>query len=98
PGMSTPKEPPMHFRCSCLSLLVLLAAAGSARAFDAVGTIKKFDAEKRTIVLHANGQDHSPRIADDVKVLDARGDELKDGLRSKELKEDVEVTVGIEPV
>jgi hypothetical protein len=88
----------MRFRCSCLSLLVLLAAAVSARAFDAVGKIKKIDAEKRTIQIHANGRDHSPKIADDVKVLDADGKELKDGLRSTELKEDAEVTVTVEPV
>ncbi len=88
----------MRFRCSCLSLLVLLVVVGSARAFDAAGKIKKIDAEKRTINIHANGRDHSAKIADDVKVLDADGKELKDGLHSKELKEDVEVTVTVEPV
>jgi hypothetical protein len=88
----------MRFRCSYLSLLVLLAAAGSARAFDTVGKIKKVDAEKRTIHIHANGRDHSAKTADDVKILDASGNELKDGLRSKELKEDAEVTVTVELV
>ena len=88
----------MRFRCSFLSLLVLLAAAGSARGFDAFGKIKKIDAENRTIQIYANGRDHSPKIADDVKILDAEGKELKDGLRSKELKEDAEVTVTVEPV
>ena len=78
------------------AMLAFTLMAGTAAAFDQVGKIKKIDADKHTAQVHANGRDHTARIADDVQVFDAQGNELKDGLRSRELKEDAEVTVTVE--
>ncbi len=83
-------------RRTVAGLLTLLLVAGSLLAFDAVGTIKKVDADKGTLYLHANGQDRTVKVARDVKVLDADGKELAGGLRAKELKEGTEVTVTVE--
>src|SRR5262245_2429447 len=77
-------------------LLTLLLVVGSLPAFDAVGTIKKVDADKGVLHIHANGQDRTVKVARDVKVRDADGKELADGLRAKELKEGAEVTVTVE--
>jgi hypothetical protein len=82
---------------------VYLAAAialglftGRAPAFDAVGTIKKVDADKAVLSIHANGQDRTVKIDKEVKVLGADGKPLADGLKAKELKEGAEVTVTVE--
>ncbi len=76
--------------------LALGLSAGSLLAFDAVGTLKKVDADKGVILIHANGQDRTVKVAKDAKVLGADGKELADGLRAKELKEGAEVTVTVE--
>src|SRR5204863_3631977 len=74
--------------------LVLFAA--SVLAFEAVGTIKKVDADQGILYIHANGQDRTVKVAKDVKVLGTDGKELAGGLRAKELKEGAEVTVTVE--
>lgn len=74
----------------------LLLFAGSLLAFDAVGTLKKVDADKGFIFIHANGQDRTVKVAKDAKVLGTDGKELADGLRAKELKEGAEVTATVE--
>jgi hypothetical protein len=76
--------------------LALILSAGTLLAFDAVGTIKKVDADKGVLFIHANGQDRTVKVAKDAKVLGADGKELADGLRAKELKEGAEVTVTVE--
>jgi hypothetical protein len=65
-------------------------------AFDAVGTIKKVDADKGVLYIHANGQDRTVKIDKDVMVLGTDGKPLADGLKAKELKEGAEVTVTVE--
>lgn len=79
-------------------VLGLLVCAGSAPAFDAVGTLKKVDAEKGVIFIFANGQDRAVNVAKDVKVLDMAGKPLDGGLKAKELKEGTEVTVTVDRV
>jgi hypothetical protein len=76
-----------------LSLLFTFPLA----AFDAVGTIKKVDAEKGVLHINANGKDRTVTIDKDVKVLGTDGKPLADGLKAKELKEGAEVTVTVEP-
>jgi hypothetical protein len=61
-----------------------------------VGTIKKVDADKGALHIHANGRDRVVPIAKDVKVLGTDGKELAGGLRAPELKEGAEVTVTVE--
>jgi hypothetical protein len=77
-------------------VLALALFAGSLPAFDAVGTVKKVDADKGVLFIHANGQDRTVRVAKDAKVLGLDGKALADGLRAKELKEGAEVTVTVE--
>jgi len=80
------------------ALFGLALCLGTASAFDAVGTIKKVDAEKSVLYIFANGQDRMVLIAKDAKILDKEGKPLKDGLKAKELGEGVEVTVTVERV
>jgi hypothetical protein len=69
-----------------------------AAAFDAVGTLRKVDADEGMIQIFANGQERNVRVAKDIKVLDANGKALADGLKAKELKAGTEVTVTVERV
>jgi hypothetical protein len=77
-------------------VLGLLVGVGGLLAFEAVGTIKKVDADKGVLFIHANGKDRTVKVAKDVKVRDTDGKELADGLRARELKEGAEVTVTVE--
>jgi hypothetical protein len=74
----------------------VLVLAVAATAFEAVGTIRKVDADKGVLYVHAGGQDRTVKVAKDVKVLDKDGKDLPDGLRSKELKEGTVVTLTVE--
>jgi hypothetical protein len=85
----------MRRRFVSAACLLLLVAAGVA-AFEAVGTIKKVDAEKGVLFIHANGQDRTVKVAKDAKVRDTKGKELPDGLKAAELKEGTEVTITVE--
>jgi hypothetical protein len=75
----------------------LVLFAGSLLAFEVSATIKKVDADKGVLSVHANGQDRTVRVAKDLKVLGTDGKELANGLRAKELKEGAEVTLSVEP-
>lgn len=74
----------------------LLVLVGSLPAFEAVGTIEKVDAEKGVLVIQVNGRERTVKVDKTVKVLDAKGNELADGLKSKELKEGAEATFTVE--
>jgi hypothetical protein len=85
-------------RLFSIAAVGMLIIAGSLPAFEAVGTIKKVDAEKNVLYVFANGQDRTVKIDKDVKVLDKEGKPLEGGLKSKELKEGAEVTITVEPM
>lgn len=74
----------------------LIVVASTLRAFEAVGTIQKVDADKGVLYVHANGQDRTVKVATDVKVLGKDGKPLADGLKSKELKDGTQVTLTVE--
>lgn len=78
------------------AVLGLALFAGCLQAFDAVGTLKRVDADKGIVFLHANGRDRTVKVARAVKVLGTDGKELAGGLRAGELKEGAEVTVTVE--
>jgi hypothetical protein len=85
------------FRKSITALIGLLVCAHALGAFEVQVTIKKVDAEKNEIVLTGGGgQDHTVKVAKDAKFLDMAGKELKDGLKSKELKEGAAATATVE--
>jgi hypothetical protein len=65
--------------------------------FEAIGTIRKVDAEQGRLVIHVNGQDRNLTADRNVKVLDRQGKELADGLKSKELQEGTTATFTIVP-
>src|SRR5262249_60110349 len=101
PPPPPPRPPPASTRTTPMRLplltsLVALTLSTSLWAFDAVVTIKKVDAEKGVLSIHANGQDRTVTIDKDVKVLGADGKPLPDGLKAKELKEGAEVTITVE--
>src|SRR5262245_52492314 len=64
--------PPM-LRNILTSVLAITLSAAGLFAFDAVGTIKKVDAENGVLYIHANGQDRTVTIDKGVKVLGADG-------------------------
>jgi Cu/Ag efflux protein CusF len=74
----------------------LLFCVASLSAFEATGTIKKVDADKGTVYIHAGGQDRTVKLDPDAKFLDKDGKPLADGLKAKELKEGAEVTITVE--
>jgi hypothetical protein len=75
---------------------ILLILSSGLPAMEAVGTIKKVDADKGIIIFRANGQDRTLKADKNLKVLDAKGKDLADRLKSKELKEGAVVTVTVE--
>jgi len=81
-----------------LAAVGLLLIAGGLLAFEVPGTIKKVDADKNVLYVHAGGQDRTVKVADDAKFLDKDGKPLADGLKSKELKDGTTVTLTVEPV
>ncbi len=76
----------------------LLLFAGSVRAFEVPGTIKKIDPDKGIVVFFAQQQDRKATIASDFKVLDEQGKEIAGGLKARELKEGTEATFVVERV
>lgn len=85
----------MSRRCA-VAWCALLTLVGSLSAFEAVGTIKKIDVEKGVLIIQAKDQERTVKVDKAVKVLDAKGNELADGLKAKELKEGVEATFTVE--
>jgi hypothetical protein len=78
------------------ALLGLVVLAGRLPAFEVEATIKKVDVEKGVVVFVAGQQERTVRVAKDIKVLDAAGKELADGLQAKGLQEGAAVTVTVE--
>lgn len=82
-----------RFAYSLFGLAFLIA---DSQALEAVGTLKSVDAGKGVVVVAANGRDRTLKVDPKLKVLDAKGEALADGLKAKELKEGTEVTVTVE--
>jgi hypothetical protein len=80
---------------AALSLLGLLIC-GEVRALEATGTFKTVDAEKGIMVVFANGQDRTLRIAEDVKVTGTDGKPLEGGIKARELTSGTVVTISVE--
>ena len=78
------------------AIVAILFLTSPLSAFEAVGTIQKVDAAAGVLVIHAGNQDRTVKVVDDVKVLDAKGKPLLEGLQAKELISGVEVTFTIE--
>jgi hypothetical protein len=81
------------FACAVVALLVLSVGAAFAADKEAKGTIKSVDATKNTITVTVDGKDTDFMIGTDAKILDATGGDLKDRLKSADLKAGAKVTV-----
>jgi hypothetical protein len=79
-----------------LTLAIVGLLAVPLPAFDAVGTIRRVDADNRLLVIEAVGQNRTIRVATDVEVLDRDGQVLPAGIRTRELQEGAEVTITVE--
>jgi hypothetical protein len=77
---------------------MLVILAGNALALEAVGTIKRIDAEKNIVIVFAVGRDRTLTADKNLKVLDEKGSTLQEGLKSTELKEGATVTITVERV
>jgi len=80
-----------------MALFLTLGVTPPSWALDAVGTIKRIDAEKGVLVVFANGRDRDLIADKALRVLDQEGKDLPDGLKSPELKVDAQVNITVEP-
>jgi hypothetical protein len=80
---------------------VLILTFGSAAAwaqpvqFEVHATLKKVDPARRALVVAAGQQERNVRVPEGVKVFDAAGKELADGLAAKELREGTSLTLTV---
>jgi len=65
-------------------------------AFEVRGVIKRVDLERKVLVVAAGGQERTIPLPQDVKVLDAGGQPLVDGLQSKELRDGAVVMLSVQ--
>src|SRR5438876_1379229 len=80
------------------AILLSSLVAGCGLGFDAVGTLRKVDSNEGVVQIFANGQERTVKTAKDVKVLGVDGKPLAEGLKAKELKAGVEVTVTVDRI
>src|SRR5437660_9762250 len=78
------------------ALIGLPLLSGRAPAFETDAKLQKIDIEKRILFVFAGGQDRRVRIAENVRILDAKGKDLASGLKAKELKEGADVVLTVE--
>jgi hypothetical protein len=81
------------FACAVVALFVLSVGLVMAADKEAKGTIKKVDAATNTITVTVDGKDMDFMVGNDAKILDATGGDLKDRLKSADLKAGAKVTV-----
>src|SRR5437870_7717824 len=76
-----------------LVLVLLLASNLMAADTEYKGELKKVDPDKGTITVTVDGKDKDFMVSNDVKILDAKGGDLKDSLKSSVLKAGVPIIV-----
>ena len=79
-----------------VAVTLLLVCTSALLAFDVEATIKKVDPDKGVLVFTAGQQERTLKVPPSVKILDAAGKEISDGLKARELKEGASVTLTIE--
>jgi len=83
-------------RTHVVAAIAVVLLAGSVRALEAVGQLKKVDLDAGVVVVFANGQDRNLKISKDLKVLGTDGKDLADGLKNPAFKAGAAVTVTVE--
>ena len=76
---------------SILPFVIMLTAA--PQTFEVQGELRQVDPQQRRIVISARGQEHELRVPKDVKVFDAEGKPLSDGLEAKALHGGTRITL-----
>lgn len=74
----------------------VLTTVVAVPAIDAVGTIRRIDAENGVLFIHTAGQERSIKLDSNVKVLGMDGQPLAGGVKAEELKAGTEVTFTID--
>ncbi|HEX4149605.1 MAG TPA: hypothetical protein VHY20_11485 [Pirellulales bacterium] len=67
------------------ALLIALAAAGPAQAFEIQAKIKQVDTERRTVVFITGDSERTVKIGEEVQVLGRDGQPLAEGIKSPQL-------------
>jgi hypothetical protein len=75
---------------------VLVLGVGLAPADEVKGTLKSVDADKSTLTVTADGKDTVYTVADATQFLNAKGKNLKKGIKDRHLKEGANVVVTTE--
>jgi tRNA pseudouridine-54 N-methylase len=83
------------------TLVAALAAAlvlgvGLARADEVKATLKSVDADKNTVTVTVDGKDTTYTVSDATQFLNAKGKNLKKGIKNKQLKEGANVVITTE--
>ncbi len=77
-------------------LAICLLLAGRLPAFEVQAVIKKIDLGQHVLYVIARDQDRAIPLNQDVKVFDAAGQPLADGLNSKDLQTGATVTLSVD--
>jgi hypothetical protein len=84
-------------RCAPLYALAgMLLLATQSPAFEVQAVLKESKAAERLLVLTVGQETRTIRAPEGVKVFDEAGHELPDGLKAKELREGVRLTLTVE--
>ncbi len=65
-------------------------------AFEVEAVVQRVDVDQRLLVIIARQQQRAIRVPETAKVLDAAGREVADGLRAKELRPGMRITITAE--
>lgn len=79
-----------------VTISAFLLATASVLGIEVVATLKRVDAERGVVVVFAKGQDRTLKADKNLRVLDAKGNHLSEGLKSPELKEGTRITITVE--
>ncbi len=77
-------------------LLMLLIPGGTASALDVEAVVKSVDATQRRLVVRAGQQERTLTVPGDVRVLDAAGVSIAEGLGSQQIREGAKVSLEVE--
>ena len=81
------------FALALASVLVLsVGLVMAAETKTEKGKIKKIDADKNTVTVTIGDKDTTLDIGKDTKIVDAKGENLKDGVKALKEGDAVEVT------
>jgi hypothetical protein len=84
-------------RKSVLAAFALIVLSGSLWAAEYAGKVRKVDPERMLLTVSVDGRDRTYPIDAKAQFLDEAGRALRDGVRSRRLREGVDVKVSTSP-